>query len=97
VNRRRRGKPAAAWAAPHQKLEKAYEDLRRTLVRVARRSLGNWDGAEDALQDAAVAALEACPSANLPGWLISTVRNAARAERRRRRRPQWKLDTFDES
>src|SRR5438876_12093419 len=63
-----------------------YGRILATLIRV----LGDFDVAEDALQEAFAAALERWPAAGLPAdpvaWLIGTARHTGIDRRRRRTR-----------
>src|SRR5688572_28859840 len=69
-----------------------YGRILATLIRV----LGDFDVAEEALQDAFTAALEQWPAAGAPAnpvaWLVSTGRNKAIDRLRRRARLAQKRD-----
>src|SRR5687767_15122684 len=72
-----------------QGVETAYRDERRRALATLVRLLGDLDLAEDALQEAFLAALAAWPREGPPGnpcaWLVSTARHKALDRLRRDR------------
>lgn len=70
-----------------QEIERVFRQERGRAVAVLIRLFGSIDEAEEAVQDAFVAALEHWPSAGLPpspvGWIVTTARNRAIDRHRR--------------
>lgn len=85
--RRKRRLIAAVSALTVEEVERVFRQERGRAVAVLIRVFGGIDDAEEAVQDAFVAALERWPSAGLPpspaGWIITTARHRAIDRHRR--------------
>ena len=77
-------------------IETIYREESGRILATLIRLLGDFDAAEEAMQDAFAAALEQWPSAGTPGnpraWLVSTARHKAIDELRRRVRFEEKRE-----
>ena len=82
----------------HSGLERAFRDEYGRILATLIRVLGDWDLAEECLQDAAVSALDnwhtSGPPANPGAWLTATARNRAIDVLRRRRVLGARLETL---
>jgi RNA polymerase sigma-70 factor (ECF subfamily) len=89
---RRRARPRSVDASLETVLREERGRLTASLVRI----LGDWDLAEELVQDAAVTALEHWPKEGLPrnpgAWLMTTARRRALDRLRRDRRYRDRLD-----
>jgi RNA polymerase sigma-70 factor (ECF subfamily) len=80
----------SADRSPQETIDRLYRDESRRVLATLIRLLGDFDLAEEALQDAFSAALERWPTEGVPlnprGWLISTGRFKAIDQLRRKKR-----------
>jgi RNA polymerase sigma-70 factor, ECF subfamily len=84
------GTPPRAAGSAHALVESVYRTESRRVLATLIRVLGDFDVAEDALQDAFAAAVEQWPREGVPAnpraWLVSTGRFKAIDSMRRRAR-----------
>jgi RNA polymerase sigma-70 factor (ECF subfamily) len=103
--RRRRGRPGVGRserrlslsdAATHDVVDRLFREEQGRAVATLIRVLGDFDLAEEAVQDAFIAALEVWPDRGVPAnpgaWITTTARNRAIDRLRRRRRLRDKTD-----
>src|SRR5260221_13131950 len=83
-------------AAAHQLVDRLFRDEQGRAIATLIRVLGDFDLAEEAVQEAFVAALETWPSRGVPdnpgAWITTTARNRAIDRLRRRKRLTEKMD-----
>ena len=96
---RRSGRPRAEPrhdAATHDIVDRLFREEQGRAVATLIRVLGDFDLAEEAVQDAFIAALEVWPDRGVPAnpgaWITTTARNRAIDRLRRRRRLRDKTD-----
>lgn len=81
-------------------LEAIVSEKHAVFVRIAHRQLGNWDDAEDAVQDAMLLACKYLPSfreeSSLSTWLFAIVINSTRMSHRRRRHSDSRVIGMDD-
>ena len=92
------GRPRADadTAATHEVVDRLFREEQGRAVATLIRVLGDFDLAEEAVQDAFIAALEVWPDRGIPdnpgAWITTTARNRAIDRLRRRRRLRDKTD-----
>ncbi len=83
-------------AAAHQLVDRLFRDEQGRAIATLIRVLGDFDLAEEAVQEAFVAALETWPSRGVPdnpgAWITTTARNRAIDRLRRRKRLTEKIE-----
>ena len=83
-------------AATHEVVDRLFRDEQGRAVATLIRVLGDFDLAEEAVQDAFIAALEVWPDRGIPAnpgaWITTTARNRAIDRLRRRRRLRDKTE-----
>jgi RNA polymerase sigma-70 factor (ECF subfamily) len=84
--------------AAHQLVDRLFREEQGRAVATLIRVLGDFDLAEEAVQDAFIAALETWPARGVPdnpgAWITTTARNRAIDRLRRRRRLSEKIDAL---
>lgn len=84
--------------AAHRLVDRLFREEQGRAVATLIRVLGDFDLAEEAVQDAFIAALETWPARGVPdnpgAWITTTARNRAIDRLRRRRRLSEKIDTL---
>ncbi len=84
--------------AAHQVVDRLFRDEQGRAIATLIRVLGDFDLAEEAVQDAFTAALETWPTRGVPdnpgAWITTTARNRAIDRLRRRKRLTEKIDTL---
>ena len=85
-------------AAAHQLVDRLFRDEQGRAIATLIRVLGDFDLAEEAVQDAFIAALETWPTRGVPdnpgAWITTTARNRAIDRLRRRKRLSEKIETL---
>jgi RNA polymerase sigma-70 factor (ECF subfamily) len=84
--------------AAHQLVDRLFRDEQGRAIATLIRVLGDFDLAEEAVQDAFIAALETWPTRGVPdnpgAWITTTARNRAIDRLRRRKRLSDKIETL---
>jgi RNA polymerase sigma-70 factor (ECF subfamily) len=84
--------------AAHQLVDRLFRDEQGRAIATLIRVLGDFDLAEEAVQDAFIAALETWPTRGVPdnpgAWITTTARNRAIDRLRRRKRLTEKIETL---
>ena len=84
--------------AAHQVVDRLFRDEQGRAIATLIRVLGDFDLAEEAVQDAFIAALETWPTRGVPdnpgAWITTTARNRAIDRLRRRKRLTEKIETL---
>jgi RNA polymerase sigma factor, sigma-70 family len=84
--------------AAHQLVDRLFRDEQGRAIATLIRVLGDFDLAEEAVQDAFIAALETWPARGVPdnpgAWITTTARNRAIDRLRRRKRLSEKIETL---
>ena len=84
--------------AAHQVVDRLFRDEQGRAIATLIRVLGDFDLAEEAVQDAFIAALETWPTRGVPdnpgAWITTTARNRAIDRLRRRKRLSEKIETL---
>jgi RNA polymerase sigma-70 factor (ECF subfamily) len=84
--------------AAHQLVDRLFRDEQGRAIATLIRVLGDFDLAEEAVQDAFIAALETWPARGVPdnpgAWITTTARNRAIDRLRRRKRLSEKIDVL---
>ena len=84
--------------AAHQLVDRLFRDEQGRAIATLIRVLGDFDLAEEAVQDAFTAALETWPTRGVPdnpgAWITTTARNRAIDRLRRRKRLSEKIETL---
>jgi RNA polymerase sigma-70 factor (ECF subfamily) len=90
--------PVRVSEAAHQLVDRLFREEQGRAVAALIRVLGDFDLAEEAVQDAFIAALETWPARGVPdnpgAWITTTARNRAIDRLRRRRRLTEKIETL---
>jgi RNA polymerase sigma-70 factor (ECF subfamily) len=84
--------------AAHQVVDRLFRDEQGRAIATLIRVLGDFDLAEEAVQDAFISALETWPARGVPAnpgaWITTTARNRAIDRLRRRKRLSEKVETL---
>ena len=84
--------------AAHQVVDRLFRDEQGRAIATLIRVLGDFDLAEEAVQEAFIAALETWPARGVPdnpgAWITTTARNRAIDRLRRRKRLSEKIETL---
>jgi RNA polymerase sigma-70 factor (ECF subfamily) len=90
--------PGASSDAAHEAVDRLFRDEQGRAVATLIRVTGDFDLAEEAVQDAFISALETWPQRGIPAnpgaWITTTARNRAIDRLRRRRRLTEKTETL---